>query len=220
MLRNLVNIPRILRRPSAICCQEARRRQFSKSQVNQFKFHGKEYEWDEITPMGWCLLVGFSSSIDREGSSAWLKWSYILILVDTDSHIWPGLLASTAKTMEGRSFEAIRDRNYTRTGWFATKVCRDDRDVLDYTDPAFYFSLDDLDEMEYCPVRVHGKFLHEKELVLGPRSLVKKGRHEKSGGGVMTQQDSSTGYLIITPFKLEGREWVLLYHSIVNEIWW
>lgn len=58
--------------------------------------------------------------------------------------------------------------------------------------------------MEYCPVRVRGKFLHDKELVMGPRSFVKK--DQPRGGGIMTQQDGSSGYLIITPLKLEGRE--------------
>lgn len=60
--------------------------------------------------------------------------------------------------------------------------------------------------MEYRPVRVRGKFLHERELIMGPRSLITTKDHQK--GGVFTQQDSSIGYLIITPFQIEDRKFV------------
>lgn len=60
--------------------------------------------------------------------------------------------------------------------------------------------------MEYRPIRVRGKFLHDKEITMGPRSLVMKGNLGQKGG-ILTQQNTSTGYLIITPFKLDGREY-------------
>ncbi|XP_031621113.1 SURF1-like protein [Contarinia nasturtii] len=72
--------------------------------------------------------------------------------------------------------------------------------------------LPELNDMEYQAVRVRGHFLHDKELYLGPRSLIE----EKTGkkGGVLTMAPKS-GYLVITPFKLEGREEVIL----VNRGW-
>lgn len=60
--------------------------------------------------------------------------------------------------------------------------------------------------MEYQAVRVRGKFLHDRELIMGPRSLVAKDGDEQKGG-LITRQDSSIGYLIITPFQIEGREY-------------
>lgn len=61
--------------------------------------------------------------------------------------------------------------------------------------------------MEYRRVRVRGHFLHDKELYLGPRTFI----DENSGqarGSVFSAPNSGSGYLVITPFKLEGREWV------------
>lgn len=59
--------------------------------------------------------------------------------------------------------------------------------------------------MEYQAVRVRGQFLHDKELYLGPRTLVD---HEEDGEkkkGILAKAPKS-GYLVITPFKLDGRE--------------
>lgn len=61
---------------------------------------------------------------------------------------------------------------------------------------------------------VKGHFLHDRELYLGPRGLIKPDGSE-SGGGLMSQQNSSSGYLVITPFKLEDREEMIL----VNRGW-
>lgn len=61
--------------------------------------------------------------------------------------------------------------------------------------------------MEFRPIRVRGKFLHDKELVMGPRTFI-DGKQEQQKSNLITQQGSSSGYLIITPFKLEGREYV------------
>ncbi len=58
--------------------------------------------------------------------------------------------------------------------------------------------------MEYQTVKVRGHFLHEKELYLGPRALIQA--EEARGGGIFTQKNTGNGYLVITPFKLEGRE--------------
>lgn len=56
--------------------------------------------------------------------------------------------------------------------------------------------------MEYTVVKLRGEFLHDEEVHLGPRTFIKNGG---SDGGMMTFAPKS-GYLIITPFKLEGRE--------------
>lgn len=59
--------------------------------------------------------------------------------------------------------------------------------------------------MEYQAVKIRGTFLHDRELVMGPRSLIQKNSDDHKGG-LITRQDSSIGYLVVTPFKLEGRE--------------
>lgn len=64
------------------------------------------------------------------------------------------------------------------------------------------FSLVHLNDMEYQTARARGRFLHEKEMYLGPRSLIEP---EGSRKGVLTLAPKS-GYLVITPFQLEGRE--------------
>lgn len=75
-------------------------------------------------------------------------------------------------------------------------------------------NLEELDKMEYQTVTIRGQFLHDKELIMGPRSLIKPDDVAAQGGGVFTQQNSS-GYLIVTPFKLEDRDDVIL----VNRGW-
>lgn len=74
--------------------------------------------------------------------------------------------------------------------------------------------LDHLEAMEYQTVAVTGRFIHEKEMFLGPRGLIKPDGAE-SGGGLISQQNSTSGYLIITPFKLEDRGETIL----INRGW-
>lgn len=59
--------------------------------------------------------------------------------------------------------------------------------------------------MEYQSVRVRGRFLHDREVTMGPRSLIAKNSDEHKGG-LITRQDSSIGFLVITPFQVEGTE--------------
>lgn len=73
--------------------------------------------------------------------------------------------------------------------------------------------LSHLEAMEYQTVAVTGHFFHDKEMVLGPRGLIKP-NGEESGGGLISQQNTS-GYLIITPFKLDDREETIL----INRGW-
>lgn len=65
-------------------------------------------------------------------------------------------------------------------------------------------SLSDLDGMEYETVRIRGEFLHDQELHLGPRGCLQHG-DSQTAGGLFSQREASIGYLVITPFKLEGR---------------
>ncbi|XP_055609079.1 SURF1-like protein [Uranotaenia lowii] len=65
--------------------------------------------------------------------------------------------------------------------------------------------LSELEDMEYEKVTVRGTFLHDQEMYLGPRALIHDG-DSRTTGGLFSQQETSIGYLIITPFQLEGRE--------------
>ncbi|XP_070501094.1 SURF1-like protein [Chironomus tepperi] len=74
-------------------------------------------------------------------------------------------------------------------------------------------NLDDLENMEYQTVKARGRFIHDREMFLGPRSLITQDDEEK-GGGVFSKA-SNSGYYVVTPFKLEGREETIL----VNRGW-
>lgn len=75
-------------------------------------------------------------------------------------------------------------------------------------------NLDDLLNMEYRSVIVKGKFLHDKELYMGPRSFIRPDGIQTQGG-LFSQQDNTNGYLIITPFKLSKRGETIL----INRGW-
>uniref|UniRef100_A0A1B0GN18 SURF1-like protein n=1 Tax=Phlebotomus papatasi TaxID=29031 RepID=A0A1B0GN18_PHLPP len=75
-------------------------------------------------------------------------------------------------------------------------------------------NLEDLGKMEYRPVILRGHFLHDREIYMGPRSFIQHG-DATSRSGVFSKQGNTTGYLVITPLKLEGREEIIL----VNRGW-
>lgn len=77
--------------------------------------------------------------------------------------------------------------------------------------------LSELLEMEYCPIKVKGKFLYEKEFTVGPKSLIVDGAgtSEKGGGGGIIGGGGRTGFWVITPFKLEDRDLTIL----INRGW-
>lgn len=60
--------------------------------------------------------------------------------------------------------------------------------------------------MEYRPVIVRGHFIHEKELYMGPRSYISNG-DTSTKSSLMSDNSDHVGYLVITPFKLAGREY-------------
>lgn len=66
-------------------------------------------------------------------------------------------------------------------------------------------SLSELSNMEYRLVKLRGKFLHDKEMLMGPRSLIRPDGGETQGG-LFSQRDAGNGYLIVTPFQLADRE--------------
>ncbi|KAH8305250.1 hypothetical protein KR018_006734 [Drosophila ironensis] len=74
--------------------------------------------------------------------------------------------------------------------------------------------LGDLSHMEYRLVRIRGRFLHEKEMRMGPRSLIRPDGVETQGG-LFSQRDTGNGYLIVTPFQLSDRDDIVL----VNRGW-
>ncbi|XP_018563519.1 surfeit locus protein 1 [Anoplophora glabripennis] len=76
-------------------------------------------------------------------------------------------------------------------------------------------SLEDIYKLEYQPVYVKGTFLHDKELYIGPRSLLLKGDASTQSTLVTSRGNSSHGYLVITPFKLVDRNELIL----VNRGW-
>ncbi|XP_012259097.2 surfeit locus protein 1 [Athalia rosae] len=75
--------------------------------------------------------------------------------------------------------------------------------------------LEDLQEMEYQPIKVKGRFIHDKEFIIGPRSLLKDGEAASAGGGIFAIGDVQAGYIAVTPFKLEGRPETIL----INRGW-
>ncbi|KAM7357610.1 surfeit locus protein 1 [Cochliomyia hominivorax] len=74
--------------------------------------------------------------------------------------------------------------------------------------------LSNLKNMEYRAVNVKGHFIHEKELLMGPRGFVRPDGAE-TVGGLFSQRDTGNGYWVITPFKLAGRDDVVL----INRGW-
>ncbi|XP_037819407.1 SURF1-like protein [Lucilia sericata] len=74
--------------------------------------------------------------------------------------------------------------------------------------------LSTLKDMEYRAVKVKGTFLHDKELLMGPRSFIRPDGGE-TAGGLFSQRDTGNGYWVITPFKLTGRDDVIL----INRGW-
>lgn len=75
--------------------------------------------------------------------------------------------------------------------------------------------LGDLENLDYVPIKVKGTYLHDKELIVGPRSLIADnfGQSEKNKSAMSAP--SQRGFLVITPFKLEDRDLTIL----INRGW-
>ncbi|KAJ8916898.1 hypothetical protein NQ315_013367 [Exocentrus adspersus] len=76
-------------------------------------------------------------------------------------------------------------------------------------------SLEEVYKLEYKTVHVKGYFLHDKELYIGPRSLLLKGDASTQSALIMGKGNTSHGYQVITPFKLVDRNETIL----VNRGW-
>lgn len=66
--------------------------------------------------------------------------------------------------------------------------------------------MEEIENLEYCPVHVRGQFLHDKEIYLGPRSLLLRGDAATESSLMTRGRNKGNGYLVITPFKLADRE--------------
>lgn len=69
--------------------------------------------------------------------------------------------------------------------------------------------------MEYRPVRVRGRFLHDREVYLGPRSLIDDKKTSQKAS-VFSSANQTSGYQVITPFKLEDREYVISFSYAIR----
>lgn len=63
------------------------------------------------------------------------------------------------------------------------------------------FSLEEINKLEYTRVKVKGRFEHEKEMYLSPRSL-NTGEHEKQGTSFFKGPNKAIGSWVVTPFVL------------------
>lgn len=55
-------------------------------------------------------------------------------------------------------------------------------------------------------MKARGQFLHDRELYMGPRTFIDKNINATKGSVFSAQ--TASGFLVITPFKLEDRECV------------
>ncbi|RVE49245.1 hypothetical protein evm_006137 [Chilo suppressalis] len=69
--------------------------------------------------------------------------------------------------------------------------------------------------MEYTPVKVKGVFLHDKEITIGPRALIENNSVSARVGSLVSDPKKNQGWLIITPFRLSDSGKVIL----INRGW-
>lgn len=70
----------------------------------------------------------------------------------------------------------------------------------------YFYSEDELKNLEYRRVKVLGEFDHSKELYLGPRSCLTDGGSDNNNGLFSASGSTKSGYYVITPFKLSNRQ--------------
>nr|CAH7742104.1 unnamed protein product [Callosobruchus chinensis] len=76
-------------------------------------------------------------------------------------------------------------------------------------------NLEEIQALDYKPVRVKGEFLHDKEVYLGPRSLLSDGDASTKSSLISSKTNTNQGFLVITPLKLKDRDETIL----VNRGW-
>ncbi|CAG9781858.1 unnamed protein product [Diatraea saccharalis] len=75
-------------------------------------------------------------------------------------------------------------------------------------------SYEELEKMEYMPVKVKGQFLHDKEFVIGPKALIDNSPMARVGS-LVSDPKKNQGWLIVTPFRLSDSGQVIL----INRGW-
>lgn len=66
----------------------------------------------------------------------------------------------------------------------------------------YVYSIEQLNDMAYMPVKVRGKFLHDKEFLIGPRALINNESISARFGSLVSDPKTNQGWLVVTPFKL------------------
>ncbi|XP_046818121.1 surfeit locus protein 1 isoform X1 [Vespa crabro] len=74
-------------------------------------------------------------------------------------------------------------------------------------------NINQLDSLEYYTVKAKGKFLHEKEFLVGPRSVIHHNIATDTGN--LFSRRNTNGWNVITPFKIENQDLTIL----VNRGW-
>lgn len=73
----------------------------------------------------------------------------------------------------------------------------------------------ELEMMEYRPVKVKGEFLHDKEILIGPRALIENNVMLQRAGSLISDPKKNQGWLVVTPFKLSDTGEIIL----INRGW-
>lgn len=116
------------------------------------------------------------------------------------------MLAGKTQSLERTTYKGLGNKHTIATCKAARRVNISifNQKFLSFAHAIFY-SLSNIKDMEYRTVKVKGRFLHENEMLMGPRSYI---RPDGVGtiGGLISQRDGGNGYLVVTPFKLSDRE--------------
>ncbi|CAH0578098.1 unnamed protein product [Chrysodeixis includens] len=76
----------------------------------------------------------------------------------------------------------------------------------------------ELEHMEYMPVKVKGEFLHDKEILIGPRALIEPETPLPRTGSLVSDPKTNQGWLVITPFRLsETGEIILINRGWIHQ---
>ncbi|XP_065575790.1 surfeit locus protein 1-like [Artemia franciscana] len=71
---------------------------------------------------------------------------------------------------------------------------------------------EEIEALEYSRVKTRGRFIYDKEVLIGPRPLIESGDVSSGGGLISTGQ---SGYYVVTPFEVSGKNMTIL----VNRGW-
>lgn len=78
--------------------------------------------------------------------------------------------------------------------------------------------LHELEKMEYLPVKVKGRFLHDKEILIGPRALIEHDTNISRVGSLVSDPKKNQGWLVVTPFVLtDTGETILINRGWIHQ---